>query len=67
MKYTPMMLATYQKAFGRSEDVSIGDATSHNTMNNTGFEPVPDYDYLWTFSGDLKGIKAWANLKSVRN
>ncbi len=67
MKYTPMMQATYQEAFGTTRDETLSDPKLDKAMSKNDFEPSPDYDYLRTLSGDLKGIKAWANLKAIRN
>ena len=67
MKYASMMVAAYQNATGKTEDESLKDLSINNLMSKNNLEPLPDYDFLRTLSGDVNGIKAWANLKVIRN
>ena len=67
MKYASMMVAAYQNVTGKTEEESLRDLSIDNLVSKDDLVPLSDYDFLRTLSGDVNGIKAWANLKVTRN
>lgn len=67
MKYASMMVAAYQSATGKTEGESLKDLSIDNLVGKNDLEPLPDYDFLRTLSGDVDGVKAWASLKVIKD